>query len=251
VPNKRKSITKKLRFEVFKRDSFTCQYCGESAPDVILEVDHVNPVKRGGENEILNLVTACFDCNRGKGKHPLSENDTLKKQKEQLDELNIKREQLKLLMNWKKELNNIADEQIGYINDFLSGYGLGSLTEFGAKKYKRLIKNNGFKLVYDCFEISFDQYYVEDDRESLEKAIRFVEKIVRNKKLEQKDPIAAKRYYIRGILKNRLGYFNEKRLWAMLIKHLKSMDDYAIFEGYAKECRNWSEFVEMVEENYL
>lgn len=35
--SKRKSISKKLRFEVFKRDGFTCQYCGRMAPDVVLE----------------------------------------------------------------------------------------------------------------------------------------------------------------------------------------------------------------------
>lgn len=60
---KRKTITKKLRFEVFKRDNFTCQYCGRMAPDVILEIEHVNPVSKGGDNNILNLVTSCQDCN--------------------------------------------------------------------------------------------------------------------------------------------------------------------------------------------
>ena len=55
--NKRKSISKKNRFEVFKRDSFTCQYCGASAPDVLLEVDHIKPVASGGTNDILNLIT--------------------------------------------------------------------------------------------------------------------------------------------------------------------------------------------------
>ena len=63
---KRKGISKSTRFEVFKRDSFTCQYCGKSAPDVVLEVDHINPVSKGGDNDISNLITACFDCNRGK-----------------------------------------------------------------------------------------------------------------------------------------------------------------------------------------
>ena len=48
---KRKSLTKKVRFEVFKRDSFTCQYCGRTAPSVILEVDHIKPVCDGGQNE--------------------------------------------------------------------------------------------------------------------------------------------------------------------------------------------------------
>ena len=36
---KRKSISKKLQFEVYKRDSFTCQYCGRKEPDVVLFID--------------------------------------------------------------------------------------------------------------------------------------------------------------------------------------------------------------------
>lgn len=69
----RESLSKKLRFDVFKRDGFACVYCGTHPSEaVILEVDHVHPVIEGGTNEIDNLVTACFDCNRGKGKHLLS-----------------------------------------------------------------------------------------------------------------------------------------------------------------------------------
>lgn len=69
---KRKQLSKKVRFEVFKRDSFTCQYCGAVPPSVILEVDHVIPVASDGDNEIDNLVTSCFDCNRGKGARSLN-----------------------------------------------------------------------------------------------------------------------------------------------------------------------------------
>lgn len=61
------------RFNVFKRDGFTCQYCGRRPPDVILEVDHVQPRAAGGDDDPLNLVTACFECNRGKRDNPLSE----------------------------------------------------------------------------------------------------------------------------------------------------------------------------------
>ena len=64
--------SKKLRFDVFKRDGFVCQYCGRHPPNVILEADHLSPVVVGGETALDNLVTACFDCNRGKGKTPLS-----------------------------------------------------------------------------------------------------------------------------------------------------------------------------------
>jgi len=63
----RETIGQKLRFEVFKRDGFTCQYCGGHPPLVSLEVDHVDPVAKGGTNAIDNLITSCEECNRGKG----------------------------------------------------------------------------------------------------------------------------------------------------------------------------------------
>ena len=63
----RSSISPKLRFEVFRRDKFVCQYCGACGPNVELEVDHKIPVSRGGKDDIDNLVTSCIKCNRGKG----------------------------------------------------------------------------------------------------------------------------------------------------------------------------------------
>ena len=60
------AITKRTRFEVLRRDEHTCQYCGQMAPDVVLHVDHVEPVSLGGSDKPDNLVTACKDCNTGK-----------------------------------------------------------------------------------------------------------------------------------------------------------------------------------------
>jgi len=62
----RTQLSKKQRFDVFKRDAFTCQYCGRTPPAVVLECDHITAVKNGGGNVEENLVTSCFDCNRGK-----------------------------------------------------------------------------------------------------------------------------------------------------------------------------------------
>lgn len=61
------SVGKSLRFEVFARDGFTCQYCGQRPPDVVLEPDHIHPKSKGGSDDSINLITSCFDCNRGKG----------------------------------------------------------------------------------------------------------------------------------------------------------------------------------------
>jgi len=67
MATKRKAISKKVRFDIFKRDLFTCQYCGSTPPGVILHVDHIVPVAKGGGNQDDNLITSCSACNLGKG----------------------------------------------------------------------------------------------------------------------------------------------------------------------------------------
>ncbi len=63
----RVGISKKLRFEIYQRDNFTCQYCGRTKDDKIkLELDHKIPVSQGGKTDFNNLITSCYDCNRGK-----------------------------------------------------------------------------------------------------------------------------------------------------------------------------------------
>lgn len=64
----RTAIGPKLRFDVLQRDKFCCVYCGRKSPDVQLHVDHVVPAAHGGSNEMNNLVSACSECNWGKGK---------------------------------------------------------------------------------------------------------------------------------------------------------------------------------------
>lgn len=64
------AVSRRLRYEVLRRDNFTCRYCGASAPDAKLTVDHVNPSALGGEDRPENLVTACDPCNGGKSSVP-------------------------------------------------------------------------------------------------------------------------------------------------------------------------------------
>lgn len=59
--------SKRLRFEILKRDGFRCRYCGAtSVGGAVLHVDHVRPESDGGDDSPGNLVTACAVCNGGK-----------------------------------------------------------------------------------------------------------------------------------------------------------------------------------------
>lgn len=61
------SISKRLRYEVLRRDNYSCRYCGATASDgARLTIDHVVPESLGGTDEPGNLVAACRDCNAGK-----------------------------------------------------------------------------------------------------------------------------------------------------------------------------------------
>jgi hypothetical protein len=64
------AISKRRRFEILRRDGFTCRYCGRSAPDVVLQIDHVTPRALGGSDHPSNLAAACEDCNQGKAAVP-------------------------------------------------------------------------------------------------------------------------------------------------------------------------------------
>ncbi|MCK4859948.1 MAG: HNH endonuclease [Candidatus Omnitrophica bacterium] len=115
------SIKKTVRFEVFKRDGFQCIYCGQTPPAVVLEVDHIEPKSKGGSDDINNLVTACFDCNRGKRNVPLYKIPTgLSKQAEVLGE---KEEQLKEYQKLLKKIRtriklNVRDISQIYKNQY-------------------------------------------------------------------------------------------------------------------------------------
>lgn len=65
---KRDPLPQSVRFDVLRRDNFSCRYCGKtSGTGVTLHVDHKVAVANGGTNLPDNLVTACSDCNFGKG----------------------------------------------------------------------------------------------------------------------------------------------------------------------------------------
>lgn len=65
------AVSKRLRYEVLKRDGYSCRYCGLRAGETELVVDHVVPESLGGSDDPTNLVAACRDCNAGKSSvHP-------------------------------------------------------------------------------------------------------------------------------------------------------------------------------------
>lgn len=66
---RRVSMPPKLRWKILQRDNFRCVKCGAGVNDTdCLQVDHINPIIKGGTNEESNLQTLCYECNIGKFK---------------------------------------------------------------------------------------------------------------------------------------------------------------------------------------
>lgn len=105
----------KIRFEVFKRDGFTCQYCGRKTPDVVLEADHIIPVSEGGTDDIENLVTACFDCNRGKGARLLDDRAPVPDLVEQTEFIREREAQLRQFHAAKAEQTDARDARFSAV----------------------------------------------------------------------------------------------------------------------------------------
>lgn len=181
---KRAPIPKSIRFEVFKRDSFRCQYCGKSAddPSVRLEVDHIIPVAKGGDNSIMNLITSCRDCNRGKGARELSDESVIVKQKKLLDDIQERKEIIEMMARWKTELMLETEKEVSIVNNYIGTISNWSLTDVGKTKLRRMINNYGFEEVYQATEIAFNKYY-RGDTKSWDIAFNKIGGILYNRKI--------------------------------------------------------------------
>jgi len=260
--NQRTAISKKLRFEVFKRDKFTCQYCGKQAPNVVLEVDHIQPVSKAGKNGILNLITSCIECNRGKTNIELDDHSALSKQRKQLELLQERRAQIELMFKWKKELEKIDDDTtdmvVSYIGNKIAGF---SLNAKGASTIAALTKKYGLADILEAVDLSAIKYLRYDGegkltRESVEDFINKIGGILVNKR---KPPVEAKLAYIKGICRNRFNYWNDQSGSIDLNEYVKALRDYGwseerIIEDLenelipkAKEVRNWTEWRNLIE----
>ena len=64
---KRKTAIRYSKHNVFLRDGYTCQYCGDDVSKKTATLDHVLPVSHGGKTTFENTVCACATCNANKG----------------------------------------------------------------------------------------------------------------------------------------------------------------------------------------
>ena len=137
MANTRNPISKKLRFEIFKRDGFSCKYCNAKPPNVSLEIDHIVPVSKGGNNSQDNLITACFDCNRGKSANILgcvTENMEEKTKRKKIA-LKQYKDYLKIISDINTQIEKDIDSVEKVFEAFFEGYSFGQSFRLSVKGF--------------------------------------------------------------------------------------------------------------------
>jgi len=247
---KRKSLTKKVRFEVFKRDNFTCQYCGNKAPETILEIDHIKPISKGGDNGIMNLITSCFACNRGKSDRELKDTSIVEKQRQQIEELNLKRQQLEMMLESRDVIKNnenmINQKAIDYFNEF---WRESELTKASEKKLSKLVKKYGIVDVLETIDKCYEKYFYSENNEN-ENFNNVFYKIGGFLNLKNKPEYIKDIAYIRGICRNKFNYFNDKYYYVFINKFYKNNGDLKdLIQSLKKGVfANWSSFSNSINE---
>lgn len=241
---KRKAISKRVRFEVFKRDSFKCQYCGKCAPDVVLHVDHIDPVSNGGDNEIMNLVTACVDCNLGKSDKALDDSSAIERQRKQLEELNERREQIELMLEWRNALKDMDEDVVSYvvdaIEDSMNGHTVNDSGRAHVRKWLKTFSTE--ELIY-----AIDQSSNRFLRSGEEDYQGFFDNIPKRAGLERKPETERKALYVRGILRNRLSYVNHAECLRLIKGAVESGYSIESITDFAKTVKTWTAFRDELE----
>jgi hypothetical protein len=251
----RQAIKKSVRFEVFKRDSFSCQYCGAKSPDVVLEVDHIKPVAEGGDNSILNLVTACRACNAGKSDKALSDCAAVEKARAQAEELEERRQQLEMIAQWHLSLVDIESQAAAqlerlWLEAVQAEPGI-CLVQSAKDELRRWSKNYGYERVCQAIVKSTNSLLRsghEDDQEERSAAFWSIPKICTLMRAEDNDPGVGRLFYIRGILRNRCAYLNERACIALLKEAREVGIDVEGMVEFAKQVSSWSSFRDVVNE---
>jgi hypothetical protein len=249
----RKALGKRARFEVLKRDSFTCQYCGAKAPDALLDVDHINPVSKGGDNNITNLITACKACNSGKSNVKLKDGAAVRVAHKQLTELQERRQQIEMMAEWQKEMANMEPEMKLVIELIQDSFSV-EINEYGAKLVRKSLRKYGFNIVFQAALIAVDQY------EEGDAAINKLAGIAHNLHTKETNPAL----HWAGKMTFSLSYrFYESRdltvFKSLLVQHLAALTEGADIEGEARRicsiirgrCNSFRDAAILMNEEYL
>ena len=249
----RQAIRKSVRMEVLKRDCFTCQYCGQKAPNVVIEIDHIKPVAAGGDNHILNLVAACRACNAGKSDKLLSDTSAAVKAQAQAEKIQERRQSLQEMAEWHLSLVDFDSHPHGELEQLwlsaIQASPATSLVPAAKEELCRLSKTYGNEAT--CIAIvkvanSLIKKGLHKDTEERNGAFWLIGKVCSVTRAEGKDPGIGRLFYIRGILRRRCQYLNDGACIELLRDARNCGIDVERMVDFAKQVFSWSQFRDAV-----
>lgn len=241
----RTPVSKSIRFEVFKRDRFTCQYCGATAPEAVLHCDHIHPVAEGGDNDLLNLVTACSSCNLGKGAKRLDDRSAVQRQRAQLEELDDRREQLEMMLEWRDKTQAAVVDTVEEVANRVGERSGSWPNDAGKADIRRWLKRYSLAEILSALDESFDRFLVYRGGEVTDRSwgIAFdkIPVLASYARRAAEKPHLTKLVYIQGILRRR---FDDPR--GQYLAELEDIFGWGVpleaMEGVAKVSDDMGEY---------
>ncbi|MBP0029859.1 MAG: HNH endonuclease [Roseofilum sp. Guam] len=212
----------------------------------------MNPVSQGGTNDLLNLITSCVDCNLGKSDRTLADTTIIDRQRTQMEELQERREQIEMMMDWQRgllELDHYLIEQVAeFWAELVEPY---KLSEQGLKSLKKLLRQHNADEIMEAMRIATTQYLEYDNGQVTQKSISYawskIGGICKTKKLEKTKPYIQKLFYIRGILRKRLNYLNEWLCLKLLEEAYQCGANLDQLQDHACKVRTWTKWRQEIE----
>jgi hypothetical protein len=192
----------------------------------------------------MNYITSCFDCNSGKSDRLLSDDSVVTKQRAQLEELNVRREQLEMMLQWREGLKSLDEELVVRAEAAWAEVTHGwMLHDGGRSTLRKLIKQFGIESVLNAIDTAANQYFDYDgEGDPIEATVHTAWSKIGGICRISNEPEEIKRlYYARGILRRRV-YVNERYVMELMKSAVAGGMDVEEIVDTARNCRNWTEF---------
>lgn len=232
IPRGRIAISKRLRFEILRRDDSTCRYCGRSAPNVILEIDHIIPVKLGGTNDLLNLVAACHDCNSGKSARALDDATIQRAQLYVIDDLRSSVEkQAALLIEYGNLRASYQDQIRGLLClwERLTCESLGDAWLSVIQKWVQLFEFE--TVIKSIYEAAIKM-----------RPFRYAGSVAAVASYDRKEPGTKRCYLIRGTIRMRFPEVDQALVLKSLLDAMRQQASMNYIESFSYAASSYQEF---------
>ena len=238
---------KRIKFEVFEKDSFKCQFCGTGAPIVTLQLSRINDTQQSDNwLDTAFLSTSCKVC---ENKKTASDQNTQRNGFISIDELEERLQQLKMLINWRKGMLNIRKQQLANLVRYWENKVPGYSVDNDQKKYiLTYITKYSCDEIRSAMDMAADKFFVQHPdgtivNSSVLNAFGKVPEICSTKSelinAHESDGLLS---ILEQIKNNITGFFDPRRAsqwlnyarsWEVQIEHLFQM---------ASSIQSWTEF---------